>query len=63
LMVLSPLFAELAMEAGWESCCTAGAECSADGVCWAGSANDIALNNMKTARVGKSFFIIWSQLP
>lgn len=56
-MALSPLSAALAIEAGCESCCMAGAECSVEGICCAGFAKEAPLNNTQTNKVARIFFI------
>src|ERR1700693_5362693 len=59
LIILSPLFAELAIEPGCESCCIEGAECSleAGGACCVPCAIDAALNRRQVTSIGRIFFM------
>lgn len=59
LIILSPLFAELAIEPGCESCCIEGAECSleAGGACCVPCAIDAALNSRQVTSIGRIFSI------
>src|ERR1700693_6116087 len=62
LIILSPLFAELAIEPCCESCCIEGAECSleAGGACCVPCAIDAALNSRQVTSIGRIFSIVCS---
>src|SRR5882724_647827 len=62
LIILSPLFAALAIEPGCESCCIEGAECSreAGGAFCVPCAIDAALNRRQVTSIGRIFSIICS---